>query len=90
MPLSHLVKTTPRPRGALLAALIGIALLAPALSYATSFPWLPRWLGAALSITALFGVLYEFWRISTLRGILLIAFIMALSLAATSGLSQWR
>lgn len=86
MPLSHVVKFAPRKRSALLAVLLGITLLSPALSYATSVPWLPRWWGAALSITALFGVLCEFWRIGALRGIYVVAFIVALSLAAASGL----
>jgi hypothetical protein len=80
-----LLTTKPRMRGVLLAFLLGIALLGPLSTYAMSVPWLPSWSGAAVSVTALLGLLCVFWRTGALRGVLLVSFLVALALAASSG-----
>jgi Polyketide cyclase / dehydrase and lipid transport len=85
MPSSTLVKTMPRRRGVLLAFLLGIVMVSPLLLHANSAAWIPRWSGAAISAAALLGVLCVFWRAGELRGVLLVSFIVALTLAALTG-----
>jgi hypothetical protein len=84
MPSSNLVKTMPRMRGVLLAFLLGIVMLSPLLLHAKSATWVPSWSGPAISASALLGVLYMFWRSGALRGSLLVSFIAALALAAST------
>jgi hypothetical protein len=80
MPSSSPAKTMPRRRGVLLAFLLGIAIMSPLLLPATSVRWLPAW-----SVAALLGVLCLLWRTGELRVGLLLLFVAALMLAASTG-----
>ncbi len=53
---------------ATLAALLGIAILAPILLHTNaSLPWIPAWLGAAIGLVALLGTFLVFWHAGALR-----------------------
>jgi hypothetical protein len=78
------ISLTGKHQGALLA-LLGLGVFAPVLLAATSPPWFPDWLGAAIALAALFGALIVFWRAGGMRAGYLILFAAAVALAAALG-----
>jgi hypothetical protein len=78
---------TPLTQGqsAALASLLGLGAAVPMLLQGAAFAWLPDWLGAAIAVLSVLGVLALFWNAGALRVRYIALFVLALALAAGVG-----
>jgi hypothetical protein len=74
-----------QPPIAVLTVLVCVAGIAPAAFDGASPAWLPDWLGAAIALGALVGILLVYRRAGALRTVFLLLLLAALALAAASG-----
>jgi len=78
------VAMTGRQR-AVLIALLGIAIFAPALLADASAIGVPLWVGGAVGLAALLAALVVMWRAGALRGGFILLFVAAIAAALSIG-----
>jgi hypothetical protein len=74
-----------QPAIAVLTVLVCVAGNAPAVFDGANPAWLPDWLGAAIALGALVGILLVYRQAGALRTGFLLFFLAALALAAAAG-----